>query len=110
MDMSVTKLSVGRWDIRAVGCLRTAPPQPRCGLSRRPKDLVHVPFQEFPIRMIARSLRQGDPFAGVGIELFAVAEFIPQARADQQSILRVYSEVAAVVQGVHVGPQQQTVV
>jgi hypothetical protein len=60
----------------AVRCVATAGGRSRC-----PEDLVQVPFQEFPIRMVALPLWQGDPFAGVGVELFAVAEFIPQAWA-----------------------------
>ena len=48
--------------------------------------------------MVAPPLWQGDPVASVGVELFAVAEFIPQAWADEQSVLRVDPQVAAVVQ------------
>jgi hypothetical protein len=38
----------------------------------------------------------------LGVELVAVAEVRPKARADEQAVLRVYAEVPAVEQGVDV--------
>src|SRR5215468_11459157 len=69
-----------------------------------------MPFKKFALRSVGPPVRQRDQLSGLGIELFSVAEFVSQARADQQLVGRVDAKVATVEHRVHVGAQQQSVV
>ena len=69
-----------------------------------------MPFKKFALRSVGPPIRQRDQLSGLGIELFSVAEFVSQARADQQLVGRVDAKVATVEHRVHVGAQQQSVV
>ena len=57
------------------------------GRSCLEEDLVEVPFQELAARPVSPMLRQVDDLPSLGVELIAVAEVGPQARADQQAVL-----------------------
>jgi hypothetical protein len=61
-----------------------------------------VPLQELATGPVRPVLRQVDDLPGLGVELVAVAEVRPQARADEQAVLRVHAEVPAVKQGVDI--------
>jgi len=69
-----------------------------------------MPFDEVAVGSVDAAGRHGDGLAGSGVELFAVAEFAAQSRADQQPMMLVDAQVAAVVQGVHVGAEEKSVV
>ena len=61
-----------------------------------------MPLQELPAGPVGPACRQVDDLPGLGVELVAVAEVRPQARADQQAVPRVHAEVPAVEQGVDI--------
>ncbi len=69
-----------------------------------------MPFQEFATGSVGAAFRQFDDLTLFGVELVAVAEVRPQARAYQQAVLRVHAEVSAVEQGVDIGSEQLPVV
>lgn len=69
-----------------------------------------MPIQGVASEPVYAALRQRYFLAGVSVELFTIAELIPQPRAVEEAVPTVDAEVAAVVQGVHVGAEQQAVV
>jgi len=94
------------------GCsrfFRSDPPRRLCrwsAASRRLVDLVDVPFEKVPVRAVGPAAWKRDALPGVGIEVFAVAEFVAEARTDQEPMLGVNGEVTPVVERVYVRTEQ----
>nr|WP_245775405.1 hypothetical protein [Nonomuraea wenchangensis] len=69
-----------------------------------------MPLEKLGVGPVARSGRDVDLLAGSAVELLAVAELLAQSGADQQSVLGVDRQVAAVEQRVQVRTEKQAVV
>jgi hypothetical protein len=63
-----------------------------------------VPLQELRVGTVGATGRHSNPFLRrrTRVELFAVAKFLAQSWADDEAILRVDAQVAAIEQGVDV--------
>lgn len=73
-------------------------------------DLLQVPFEVFAVGTVDLMVWRRDRIARPSVQLLPVLELLAQPKADQQPMVRIDSEIAAVIQGMDVRAQEQTVV
>ena len=71
-----------------------------------------MPLEEFSVGPVGSPIGRRNRLARRGscVELLSVAELSAQPRADEEAEFRIDSEVAAIEESVHIGPEQESVV